>query len=198
MITNQRFLFSPGILGTHNRDPAKDPRIPVSDQTDFLAEIFLKKYGHFLAGNKGVDYAAACCHALCCLLLWISNVYIYIFIYICISAVRSLWPSTMVSCFFCFAWLFQAIVHIHIHLQKQKQIQIRVRVRVRLCVCLRVCVCVLCGAAPCRGSLSFVVFCSVVLCCCVLLRQSSVTLGFWGERQTEPTHSWFPRQFPSR
>ena len=44
MITNRRFLFSPGIPATHNdRDPAKDSRIPVSDQNDCLAELFLKK-----------------------------------------------------------------------------------------------------------------------------------------------------------
>ena len=40
-ITSRRFSFSPGILATHNRDPAKDTRIPVSDQNDCLAEFFL-------------------------------------------------------------------------------------------------------------------------------------------------------------
>ena len=31
----------------------------------------------------------------------------------------------------------------------------------------------------------------------ILTCKSFVTLGIWDERQTEPSHSWFPPQFPS-
>ena len=101
MITNQRFLFSPGILGTHNRDPAKDPQIPVCDQTDILAENFQKKssFSH-MKQRSGLRCGVLSCAALS---LAVDNIYIYVYSFSCISAVRSLWPSTRVSCFFCFA-----------------------------------------------------------------------------------------------
>ena len=51
----------------------------------------------------------------------------------------------MVSCFCCFAELFQAQIHVHIQIQIQIHMHIHVSVRVRLCLCVCVaCVCVLC------------------------------------------------------
>ena len=54
-----------------------------------------------------------------------------------------------------------------------------------MCVCVCVCVCVFVFV--------FVVLRAVV----VLLLLCCVTLGYRGERQTEPTHSWFLPTFPS-
>ena len=119
----------------------------------------------------GVDYAATCCHALCCPVLWIYlNIYTYLLFEGC----------DLLQCFLATCSCFKHFININIYIYINIYIDIYtcmcIYMRVCVCVCVYVCGCLCVCLCVC---VSVLVYVFVTVCCvwCVALWCGVVSCG---------------------